>query len=104
MQLAPVVDVANTGGRRKPRGSVYFTVALLPLISAVGFLMVPRSDNLVDNIMSNLKHFDFGAIMRMMPGFTPNMPNVPVPHHEFNSPIKNKIEMKRKRARARKSG
>jgi hypothetical protein len=97
MQPAPVVDVANTSGRRKPRGSVYFTVALLPLISALGFLMVPRSDNLVDNVMSSLKHMDVGAILRMMPGFQPTMPNINMPHHEFTSPFKNRIEMKRKK-------
>jgi hypothetical protein len=93
MEPAPVVDVANTGGRRKPRGSVYLTVALLPIISAICFLLLPRSDNLVDAVLSSLKHLDVAAIMKLMPTYTPSM-NVPVPRHEYE-PKGKKLEYKK---------
>ncbi|MBS1989389.1 MAG: transglutaminase family protein [Cyanobacteria bacterium SZAS LIN-3] len=96
MELAPVVEVANVTGRRKPRGSVYLTVALLPLFSAICFLLVPRSDNLIDTIMSNLKHLDLAAIMRMMPGNQPAI-NMDMPRHEFKPFGDRKVDMKRKK-------
>jgi hypothetical protein len=97
MQPAPVVDVANITGRRKPRGSVYFTIALLPILSAICFLFVPRSDNLVDTIMSNLKHLDVAAIVKMLPGASPNMPNVVVPRHDYDPMLKNKVVFQKKK-------
>jgi len=96
MEPAPMVDVANMSGRRKPKGSVYLTIALLPIFSAICFLMVPRSDNLVDNIMSNLKHLDFAAILKMLPGNQPAI-NMDMPRHDFKPFGDKRVEMKKKK-------
>jgi len=96
MEPAPMVDVANMTGRRKPRGSVYLTIALLPIFSAFCFLLVPRSDNLVDTIMSNLKHFDFAAILKMLPGNQPTL-TMDMPRHDFKPFGDKRMDLKRKK-------
>jgi len=70
MKPAPVVASALSEKKRRPSGSAQLTLALLPLITLLSFLMVPRSDDTMDIITSSLKNMNLASLMRLLPDFS----------------------------------
>ncbi|MBN8661918.1 MAG: transglutaminase domain-containing protein [Candidatus Obscuribacter phosphatis] len=64
MLPAPLV---RSDRKRRRSGSTALTMAALPLTALVVFLFVPRSDNLIDVIVSSFKNFNFKGLMRLLP-------------------------------------
>jgi hypothetical protein len=70
MRPAPVIP-NGSNERRRPSGNAQLTMALLPLISLLAFLMVPRSDNTMDVIASTIRSMKMSNLLRLLPDFSP---------------------------------
>lgn len=70
-----VAPVSLSGGERHrtASGSTNLTMALLPLAALIVFLAVPRTDNLLDIILSSLKTLNPAALLQLLPRFVPEM-------------------------------
>ncbi|MBK7837523.1 MAG: transglutaminase domain-containing protein [Candidatus Obscuribacter sp.] len=72
MQIAPV-SLSGGERHRTASGSTNLTMGLLPLAALIVFLAVPRSDNLLDIILSSLKTLNPAALLQLLPRFVPEM-------------------------------
>lgn len=72
MQVAPV-SLSGGERHRTASGSTNLTMALLPLAALIVFLAVPRTDNLLDIILSSLKTLNPAALLQLLPRFVPEM-------------------------------
>lgn len=70
MLVAPVILTTGTEKKRRPSGSTNLTMALLPLLSLIVFMAVPRSDNFIDVVVSSFKSLNFNGLMRLFPDFS----------------------------------
>lgn len=89
MLAAPVVPSSTTDKRRRPRGSAQLTLALLPFISILAFLFVPRSDDTIDIITSSIHNLSFANLLRLLPDFSDHSPKKQPPRNPYAVPIRN---------------
>lgn len=88
MSPAPVLPQMSAEKGRRPSGSAQLTLATLPLISMLAFLMVPRSDETVDMIVSNFHNFNLNRLMRFLPNFAVSKEAPKVARNPYSPPMR----------------
>jgi hypothetical protein len=89
MLAAPVVPSLTTDKRRRPRGSAQLTLALLPFISILAFVFVPRSDDTIDIITSSIHNLSFANLLRLLPDFSDHSAKKQPPRNPYTAPVRN---------------
>ncbi len=89
MQAAPVVPSSLTDKRRRPRGSAQLTLAMLPFITILAFVFVPRSDDTIDIITSSIHNLSFANLLRLLPDFSDHSPKKEPARNPYTAPIRN---------------
>lgn len=89
MNAAPVLPQLNVERSRRPSGSAQLTLATLPLVSMVFFLLVPRSDATMDLIVSTFKNFDMSKLMRFVPNFAAEKEAPKTARTPYTPPVRN---------------
>ncbi|MDP3508754.1 MAG: transglutaminaseTgpA domain-containing protein [Candidatus Melainabacteria bacterium] len=89
MLAAPVVPSSFTDKRRRPRGSAQLTLALLPFISILAFVFVPRSDDTIDIITSSIRNLSFANLLRLLPDFTDHSQKQQPARNPYTLPVRN---------------
>ncbi len=89
MKPAPIVPSFVTDKRRSPSGSAQLTLALLPIITLISFLVVPRSDDTMDIITSSLKNMNLASLMRLLPDFSNHDAAHQPTRNTYNAPLHN---------------
>jgi|JI10StandDraft_1071094.scaffolds.fasta_scaffold20496_3 hypothetical protein len=89
MQAAPLVPSSLTDKRRRPRGSAQLTLAMLPFITILAFLFVPRSDDTIDIITSSIHNLSFANLLRLLPDFSDHSPKKEPARNPYTAPIRN---------------
>lgn len=89
MLAAPVVPSSTTDKRRRPRGSAQLTLALLPFISILAFVSVPRSDDTIDIITSSFHNLSFANLLRLLPDFSDHSAKKQPPRNPYTAPVRN---------------
>ncbi|CAN5492208.1 hypothetical protein BH11CYA1_BH11CYA1_41800 [soil metagenome] len=89
MVAAPVVPSSFSEKRRRPKGSAQLTLALLPFITILAFLFVPRSDDTIDIITSSIHNLSFANLLRLLPDFTDHSPAKQPRRNPYTAPLQN---------------
>jgi uncharacterized membrane protein YgcG len=89
MNPAPVLPQFSAEKGRRPSGSAQLTLASLPLISMIFFLLVPRSDATMDLIVSTFHNFDMNKLMRFLPNFAVEQKAPKAARNPYSPPVRN---------------
>lgn len=89
MVPAPVVPSSFTEKRRRPKGSAQLTLALLPFITILSFVFIPRSDDTIDIITSSIHNLSFANLLRLLPDFTDHSPAKQPARNPYTAPVRN---------------
>lgn len=85
MASAPQINMSTA--RRSMRGSAQLGLLILPIVSIFAFLMVPRTDNIIDILMSSLRNMDLSRLQRLLPRLSVPTPDT-TPRTPYTMPTR----------------